>query len=226
MMRAHEAVRRLTRARRRDPPRARTRRVPPAPAPARERLPRRPQGPAPASRTRRAGDTQARPARARTAVRNSASRPLSVTRKPSRHQRGYGAAHQARRRNLEPYVRSGLAICTRCGQPIQPGDKWHLDHLDDRAGHLGARPRLLQPRLPAAKTNAIKARKRGPAPLRWSREWYVPDPGTIVDYGGGRVVEYRGSFAAGDRSAPLGFFAVRLLSGRPRTGRCPCLGWR
>ena len=44
--------------------------------------------------------------------------------------------------------------------------------------------------LAAAKTNAIKARTRGLAPVRWSREWYVPDPGTVVDYGGGRTVEY------------------------------------
>ena len=114
---------------------------------------------------------------------------MSVKRKPSRHQRGYGNAHEARRRNLEPYVRSGLAICTRCGQPIKPGDRWHLDHRDDRAGYLGASHALCNLRAAAAKTNAIKARTRGSAPLRWSREWYVPDPGTVVDYGNGRIVE-------------------------------------
>ena len=27
--------------------------------------------------------------------------------------------------------------------------------------------------------------------LLWSREWCVPDPGTIVDHGNGRMVEYR-----------------------------------
>ena len=115
---------------------------------------------------------------------------MSVKRKPSRHQRGYGTAHETRRRRLEPHVRSGRAVCTRCGQPIQPGDKWHLDHRDDRAGYLGAAHAVCNLRAAAAKTNEKRSRTRQPTPLRWSREWYVPDLGTVVDLGGGRIVEY------------------------------------
>ena len=106
------------------------------------------------------------------------------------HQRGYGAAHQTRRRNLEPLVRSGQAVCTRCGQPIRADELWHLDHRDDRAGYLGAAHQICNLRAAAAKTNEKRAQTREPTPLRWSREWHVPDPGTVVDYGGGNVVTY------------------------------------
>ncbi len=55
----------------------------------------------------------------------------------SRHARGYTNAHVARRRQLEPLVATGQASCSRCGQPIKPGQPWHLDHRDDRNGYLG-----------------------------------------------------------------------------------------
>ena len=55
----------------------------------------------------------------------------------SRHARGYTNAHVARRRQLEPLVATGQASCCRCGQLIQCGQPWHLDHRDDRSGYLG-----------------------------------------------------------------------------------------
>ena len=56
----------------------------------------------------------------------------------STSQRGYGAAHQARRRQLAPLVAAGLMRCARCGEPIEAGEAFDLDHTDDRAGYLGA----------------------------------------------------------------------------------------
>jgi hypothetical protein len=48
---------------------------------------------------------------------------------------GYGGQHQAVRRAVAPYVAG--SSCVRCGRPILPGQAWHLDHTDDRAGYLG-----------------------------------------------------------------------------------------
>lgn len=46
-------------------------------------------------------------------------------------QRGYGAAHQKLRRQIEPLVRSGQAICWRCGLKIPSDSDWDLGHDDD-----------------------------------------------------------------------------------------------
>ena len=53
-------------------------------------------------------------------------------RQPSRHLRGYGSTHDARRRQVKPLVEAGNAVCSRCGNPISPREQWHLDHTDDR----------------------------------------------------------------------------------------------
>ena len=63
--------------------------------------------------------------------------PMSTNGKPSRHLRGYGSTHDARRRQVKPLVDSGNAVCSRCGNPISPREQWHLDHTDDRQGYLG-----------------------------------------------------------------------------------------
>ena len=51
--------------------------------------------------------------------------------------RGYGAPHQRLRRAIAVQVDAGQALCTRCGQLIEPGSAWDLDHTDDRSGYLG-----------------------------------------------------------------------------------------
>jgi hypothetical protein len=51
--------------------------------------------------------------------------------------RGYGAEHQAKRRRVAQLVDSGHATCSRCGQPIQPGKAWDLEHLENRTGYRG-----------------------------------------------------------------------------------------
>ncbi|HEX7429712.1 MAG TPA: hypothetical protein VF328_23045, partial [Mycobacterium sp.] len=52
--------------------------------------------------------------------------------------RGYGTAHQKLRARIAPQVAAGQATCARCGQPIHPAERWHLDHHDlDRSRYLG-----------------------------------------------------------------------------------------
>ena len=55
----------------------------------------------------------------------------------SRKARGYGYEHIAIRRQFARYVEAGQVSCARCGDPIQPGSQWALDHTDDRTGYLG-----------------------------------------------------------------------------------------
>src|SRR6202008_906015 len=58
--------------------------------------------------------------------------------KASTAARGYGAAHQAKRKELAPTVAAGLATCWRCGMPIMPGQAWDLGHDDrDRSVYRG-----------------------------------------------------------------------------------------
>ena len=41
-------------------------------------------------------------------------------------ERGYGAAHQAKRRALAPLVAGGSMKCVRCGEFIEPDEPWDL----------------------------------------------------------------------------------------------------
>jgi hypothetical protein len=88
--------------------------------------------------------------------------------KASTTARGYGARHQAERRKWEPLVQAGVCTCVRCGFPIPPGTRWHLDHADDGIHYRG----------PAhARCNLIAAARRGNELMRaksgrvTSREW-------------------------------------------------------
>lgn len=42
--------------------------------------------------------------------------------------RGYGSAHRRHRASARPAVEAGHVICWRCGEPIVPGEAWHLGH--------------------------------------------------------------------------------------------------
>lgn len=98
------------------------------------------------------------------------------TRQLSRHVRGYTNAHVARRRQLEPLVATGQVACSRCGQLIQPGQPWHLDHRDDRRGYLGPAHATCNLRAAANKRNSM----RKDHPLIWSRVWFEPIPPNVV----------------------------------------------
>lgn len=70
---------------------------------------------------------------------------------PTTTERGYGADHRAARRRMEPLVRSGAAVCVRCGRSIVDGkivqrlksggvrlvSSWVPDHNASRTGYLG-----------------------------------------------------------------------------------------
>jgi hypothetical protein len=94
----------------------------------------------------------------------------------SRHARGYTNAHVARRRQLEPLVATGQVSCCRCGQPIHPSQRWHLDHRDDRRGYLGPSHATCNLRAAAEKRNGT----RREAPLLWSRVWFEPIPPNVI----------------------------------------------
>ena len=52
-------------------------------------------------------------------------------------ERGYGAEHQALRKQWTPRVATGTIRCARCHELIRKGQTWALDHRDDRTGYLG-----------------------------------------------------------------------------------------
>jgi hypothetical protein len=86
--------------------------------------------------------------------------------------RGYGSLHQAERRRWEPVVQSGAAECVRCGLPIVPGTRWHLDHRDDKLGYLGPAHAMCNLRAAAKRGNQLMRAKHAQAPVRvTSREW-------------------------------------------------------
>jgi hypothetical protein len=97
-------------------------------------------------------------------------------RQSSRHARGYTNAHVARRRQLEPLVATGQVRCCRCGQLIEPGQAWHLDHRDDRRGYLGPSHATCNLRAAAHKRNAARKERQ----LIWSRVWFEPIPPNVV----------------------------------------------
>lgn len=59
-------------------------------------------------------------------------------RRGNSNQRGYGVAHQTLRKQWAPKVATGTVHCGRCGDTIQPGERWDLGHDDhDRTKYNG-----------------------------------------------------------------------------------------
>jgi excisionase family DNA binding protein len=74
--------------------------------------------------------------------------------------RGYGSRHQAERRRWALVVESGAALCVRCGLPIAPGARWHLDHRDDGLGYLGPAHAMCNLRAAAKRGNKLMRAKQ------------------------------------------------------------------
>jgi hypothetical protein len=77
--------------------------------------------------------------------------------------RGYGSRHQQLRASWRPLVQAGQVACARCGQPIQPGQAWDLDHADDRRSYLGPSHRKCNL---SASGRARRAKQLSPKPKR------------------------------------------------------------
>jgi hypothetical protein len=56
---------------------------------------------------------------------------------PIDHNRRYGYDHRSLRRRLAPAVAAGVVECARCGELIEPGEPWDLDHSDDGRNYRG-----------------------------------------------------------------------------------------
>lgn len=83
--------------------------------------------------------------------------------------RGHGWTHQTERKRWEPVVESGYASCCRCGFPIVPGARWHLDHEDDGVHYRGPAHAMCNLRAAAKRGNELMRAKHGPRVA--SREW-------------------------------------------------------
>jgi hypothetical protein len=98
---------------------------------------------------------------------------------------GWGTRHQQRRKQLEPLVNSGQADCVRCGNKIEPGTPWALDHRDDRQGYLGPAHRRCNSIAGAEKANANRGRQRErPYITSWRSHDDQPE-GSVVVHGDG-----------------------------------------
>jgi hypothetical protein len=89
------------------------------------------------------------------------------------------------RRRLEPVVQTGTVPCARCGELIEPGSQWQLDHRDDGRGWLGPSHQRCNARAGWQKMVAVNGNGNGGSlqeqPYRWSQRWYDDPPvGTIV----------------------------------------------
>jgi Recombination endonuclease VII len=76
-------------------------------------------------------------------------------------QRGYTSDHRALRRQWQTAVDNGMAVCSRCGNRIEPGQPWDLDHDDNRTTYRGPScascNRAAGARNAARKTNTARA---------------------------------------------------------------------
>jgi hypothetical protein len=75
---------------------------------------------------------------------------------------GWGNQHQKLRKALLPSAYG--TPCVRCGLPMLPGQKLHLDHNDDRTGWLGFSHQSCNLRAAARKARAIQLYGKRPRP--------------------------------------------------------------
>ena len=75
---------------------------------------------------------------------------------------GWGNEHQKLRKALLPSAYG--KPCVRCGLPMLPGQKLHLDHNDTRTGWLGFSHAMCNLRAAARKARAIQLYGKRPSP--------------------------------------------------------------
>ena len=91
--------------------------------------------------------------------------------RPDAAKRGYGSEHARLRRQWKLKVDRGEVHCARCGQWIEPGSPWHLDHTEDRSTYLGPSHAKCNLSAAAYKGIAIKGKGSPNRQRRRSREW-------------------------------------------------------
>lgn len=111
----------------------------------------------------------------------------------------YGMAHKTMRKRLAPVVALGKTQCARCGELIEPGEKWELDHRDDGRGWLGpshskCNRRAGWERMVDVVSGTGYREHIDELPYKWSQRWFDDPPvGTTVVAGGGLVEVYLGN---------------------------------
>ncbi len=102
-------------------------------------------------------------------------------------ERGYGREHQKRRLEVKRLVDDGVAKCSRCGDRIAPGSKFHLDHQDHLLAHELGLYRGLSHRWCNSRRATARRRARTPSAGRTSRRYRRAAPRRVS---GGDVLRY------------------------------------
>jgi hypothetical protein len=91
---------------------------------------------------------------------------------PPPSQRGYDKHHREARERWAKIVKAGTASCTRCGQPVLPSQRWHLDHSDvDRSRYIGVAHAICNVVAAAKKARAVQTGTTFGDRQAISREW-------------------------------------------------------
>jgi len=108
-------------------------------------------------------------------------------------------AHKTMRKRLAPVVALGETKCARCGELIEPDEKWELDHRDDGRGWLGpshakCNRRAGWERMVDVVSGNGHREHIEESPYKWSQRWFTDPPfGTTVNRGKGMVEVYLGN---------------------------------
>ena len=84
----------------------------------------------------------------------------------------YGAVHKKERKRWAPRMRTGQVYCWRCGDPIAPGAKWDLGHVDEDGRARGFPVRHPEHRsCNRATVTILKQKLAAQNALQQSRRW-------------------------------------------------------
>jgi hypothetical protein len=97
---------------------------------------------------------------------------------PARNRARYGYHHRELRKSYLAFVRSGKAICWRCGKRIDPNGEWDLGHDDDTGRYGGPEHRKCNRGEPlravgeGSREEELSIRTSGPHAWAVWREWW------------------------------------------------------